>query len=92
MVEAIFDVEIRYDMGADGGDRHELLGRWVPNLTLRSARGTTRVAELMHAGKGVFLDIVGRPALQDVAAHWADRIDSVTASCYEHRHRIALSL
>lgn len=83
IVEEISDVDIRYDMGA-GGDRHPLLGRWAPNLTLRTQRGTTRVAELMHAGKGVFLDIAGRSALQDVVANWADRIDAVAARCYEH--------
>ncbi|HET9000141.1 MAG TPA: FAD-dependent monooxygenase [bacterium] len=83
IVEAISDVDIRYDMDADRGDRHPLLGRWAPNLTLRTERGTTRVAELMHAGKGVFLDIAARPALHDVAAHWADRVDATMARCYE---------
>ena len=83
IVEEITDVDIRYDMGTDGGDRHPLLGRLAPNLALRTERGTTQVAELMHAGKGVFLDIAGRPALQDIAADWTDRIDAITALCYE---------
>ncbi len=82
-MEAISDVDIRYDMGADRRDRHPLLGRWAPNLTLRTERGTTRVAELMQAVKGVFLDIAARPALHDVAAHWADRLDATMARCYE---------
>lgn len=83
IVEEITDVDIRYDTGTGEGDRHPLLGRWAPNLTLRTERGTTQVAELMHAGKGVFLDIAGRPALQDIAANWTDRIDAITALCYE---------
>jgi 2-polyprenyl-6-methoxyphenol hydroxylase-like FAD-dependent oxidoreductase len=83
VVDAVSDVDICYDMGADPGDRHPLLGRWAPNLALHTERGTPRVAELMHAGKAVFLDIAGRPALQDVVADWADRIDAITARCYE---------
>jgi 2-polyprenyl-6-methoxyphenol hydroxylase-like FAD-dependent oxidoreductase len=84
IVEMITGVDVRYEMGPDRGERQSLLGRWVPNLTLHTERGTTRVADLMHEGKGVFLDIAGRPALQDVAAHWADQIDASTARCYEH--------
>lgn len=83
IVEAVSDVDIRYDMGADRHDRHPLLGRWAPNLALHTERGTTRVAELMHTGKGVFLDLAGRPALHDVAANWADRVDATKARCYE---------
>jgi 2-polyprenyl-6-methoxyphenol hydroxylase-like FAD-dependent oxidoreductase len=83
IVEAISDVDIRYDMGADGDDRHPLLGRWAPNLTLHTDRGTTRVAELMSAGKGEFVDLAGRQALHDVAANWADRVDATMARCYE---------
>lgn len=83
IVEMITGVDIRYEMGPDIGDRHSLLGRWAPNLALRTERGTTRLAELMHAGKGVFLDIAGRPALRDVVANCAERIDAITARCYE---------
>jgi hypothetical protein len=70
-------------MGADRGDRHPLLGMWAPNLTLHIEHGTTRVAELMHAGKGVFLDLTGRPPLHDIAADWTDRVDAITVRCYE---------
>lgn len=83
IVEEISDVDIRYDMGAGPGHGHPLLGRWAPNLTLRTEHGTTRVAELLHAGRGVFLDIAGRPALHGAAANWADRVDGITARCYE---------
>ncbi len=69
-------------MGADRSERHPLLRRWAPNLALHTEGATTRVAQLMHTGKGVFLDLVGRPALHDVAANWADRVDAAMARCY----------
>ena len=83
IVEAVSDVDIRYDMGAGRSNRHPLLGQWAPNLALHTERGTTCVAELMHTGKGVFLDLAGRPALHDVAADWAGRVDATVARCYE---------
>lgn len=80
----ITGVDTRYDMGADGSDRHPLLGRWAPNLALHNEPGTTHVAALMHAGKGVLLDLARRAALHDLAANWADRVNAVAARCYEH--------
>src|SRR5215471_3556198 len=83
IAEEITDVDICYEMGADGGEHHPLLGRWAPNLTLQIERGRTSVAELMRAGKGVLIDLAGRPALSDTVMKWANRVDAISASCYE---------
>jgi hypothetical protein len=82
IAEEITDVDICYDMGGPS-DHPPLLGRWAPNLALHSERGTTRLAELMRAGKGVLLDLGARPALHEIAAEWADRVDATSAVCYE---------
>ena len=60
-----------------------MLGRWAPNLKLHIERGKTCVAELICAGRGVLLDLAGRSALSDTAIKWADRVDVVSARCYE---------
>lgn len=83
IAEEITDVDICYEMDAARGDRHPLLGRWAPNLVLTTEQGKTQVAELMHGGKGVLLDLAGRSVLHEVAANWADRVDAVAARCYE---------
>jgi hypothetical protein len=69
--------------GKDGGERHPLLGRWAPNLTLHVESGRTCVAELMCGGRGVLIDLAGRSKLHGVARKWADRVDVISARCYE---------
>jgi 2-polyprenyl-6-methoxyphenol hydroxylase-like FAD-dependent oxidoreductase len=81
IAEEITDVDICYEVGADGG--HPLLGRWAPNLTLHVERGSTSVAALMHAGKGVLLDLAGRPALRDTVMKWVNRVEAISARCDE---------
>jgi 2-polyprenyl-6-methoxyphenol hydroxylase-like FAD-dependent oxidoreductase len=83
IVEMVTGVEIQYEMAAGPGERHPQLGRWAPNLDLETARGRVRVAELMHSGRGLFLDLGERSALQTVASGWADRVNVVAARCYE---------
>jgi 2-polyprenyl-6-methoxyphenol hydroxylase-like FAD-dependent oxidoreductase len=83
IAEEITDVDICYDTGADRSDHHPLLGRWAPNLALHSEHGATHLAELMRAGKGVLLDLGERPALHEIAANWADRVEVASAVCYE---------
>jgi hypothetical protein len=70
-------------MGAEGREGHPMLGRWAPNLTLHVERGKTSVAELMHAGRGVLVDLAGRSALHDTVMKWADRVEAISARCYE---------
>ncbi|MGV9802617.1 FAD-dependent monooxygenase [Mycobacterium sp. NPDC003449] len=62
--------DVRYDVG----DSHALSGRLVPDLTLDDGR---RVAELMHTGRPVLLDLSGGRYL-DVAEDWRERVDTVT--------------
>ncbi|REF00940.1 FAD-dependent monooxygenase [Thermomonospora umbrina] len=71
---------VRYDVGE--GD-HPLLGRRVPNAELVGRAGDvgkTSVVELLHAGRGVLLDLADDAAVRDAAAGWSDRVDIVTAS------------
>jgi 2-polyprenyl-6-methoxyphenol hydroxylase-like FAD-dependent oxidoreductase len=81
IAEEMTDVDICYEMGGNGGSRHPMLGRWAPNLTLDLEPGTTHVARLMCAGKGVFLDMANRSELCVVAQQWADRVESISARC-----------
>jgi len=37
----------------------------------------------MHAGRGVLLDLAGRPALRDTVMKWANRVEAISARCYE---------
>ncbi|MFI6430316.1 FAD-dependent monooxygenase [Rhodococcus oryzae] len=69
--------DIRYPM--PGSDHHALAGTFAPNLTLHTDRGITSVAELMHPGRPVLLDLADRPDLREVARDWEHRIDIHTA-------------
>ncbi|GAA2448527.1 FAD-dependent monooxygenase [Streptomyces glaucus] len=69
-------LEIRYDVGPG---RHPLLGLRMPHLELVGDRRKTSSTELLHAGRGVLLDLADNAVLRDRAAGWADRVDIVTA-------------
>lgn len=69
-------LDIRYAVGGTG---HPLLGMRMPDREVRRLDGTrVRVAELLHAGRGVFLcrggDVDGAGGL---VRGWSDRIDVV---------------
>jgi hypothetical protein len=83
IAEEITDVDIFYEIGAELASRHSLVGRWAPNLILYINHGTTHVAELMRAGKGVFVDLGEPSTLRDVVSKWANRIEITSARCYE---------
>ncbi|MGY0068226.1 rifampin monooxygenase [Streptomyces sp. QTS137] len=70
LIEKITAIGIRYDVGHDFGEEHELLGRRLRDVELK--RG--RLYELMHAGRGLLLDQTG--GLLSVRG-WADRVDHV---------------
>jgi bifunctional hydroxylase/dehydrase len=72
-------LDIRYEMGP--GD-HPLLGRRLPPLELVGGDGTdkTTTFALLHAGRGVLLDLAGDAERRRVAGGWADRVDVVTAT------------
>jgi hypothetical protein len=76
-------VDICYEMDSDSTDRHPLLGKWAPNLCLHVERGTSHLAELMCAGKGVLVNLTERSAWHDLVTKWADRVTVISAPCYE---------
>ena len=79
--------DTRYPM--PGAHRHPLTGTFVPNLVLRTERGTTNVAHLMHRARPVLLGLADRPELRKAAEPWRDRVDVHIAGC-ENRPADAL--
>jgi 2-polyprenyl-6-methoxyphenol hydroxylase-like FAD-dependent oxidoreductase len=73
----------RYDLG----DGHELAGRSAPDLLLADG---TRLADHLHDGRGLLLDLAGDPELRALAQVWAGRVLLVTASCPERPELSAL--
>jgi hypothetical protein len=60
---------------------HPLAGRWAPNLALTATAGATSVAELLHAGRGVLLDLTPDGVFARAGHGWRDRVDIRTAQC-----------
>ena len=69
--------DIRYPF--TGHDHHALIGTFAPDLALRTDRGVTGVAELMHTARPVLLDLADRADLREIAGDWQDRVDIHTA-------------
>lgn len=63
--------DVRYDVG----DSHVLSGRLIPDLTLPNGQ---RVAELMHPGRPVLLDLTGGAVAESVVS-CPDRVNVVVA-------------
>ncbi|MFI5823401.1 FAD-dependent monooxygenase [Streptomyces rishiriensis] len=61
------------------GHAHPWTGRAVPDLALKTEDGRTRIAELLHPGRGILLDLTDSDALSAPARTWAPRIDLVRA-------------
>jgi bifunctional hydroxylase/dehydrase len=76
LVGMVSGLEIRYDVGP--GD-HPLLGRRMPPQELATGSGKTSTTALLHAGRGVLLDLSDDAGLRRAAAGWTDRVDVVTA-------------
>lgn len=73
-------LDIRHDVG--DGD-HPLLGRRLPDTELTGGfgpSGSTTAFELLHAGRGVVLDLADDEEVRAAASPWSDRIDVVTAT------------
>ncbi|MGW0663780.1 FAD-dependent monooxygenase [Streptodolium elevatio] len=69
--------DIRYPMPY--ADEHPLTGVFAPNLALRTDKGPTTVAELLHSARPVLVDLADRTDLREAAEDWAHRVDIVTA-------------
>ncbi len=79
--------DIRYP--SPGHDHHALIGTFAPDLALRTDRGATSVAELMHGARPVLVDLADRRDLRATARDWQHRVDIHTA---ETAHRPADAL
>jgi hypothetical protein len=72
MAHLLAGSDVRYDVG----NEHPLAGRMAPDLALRDGR---RLAELLHQGRPVLLDLSGGH-VGDAARGWADRVDVVVGA------------
>jgi hypothetical protein len=79
--------ELRYPF--PGYEHHTLIGTFAPDLALRTDRGATSVANLLHTARPVLLDLADRPDLREAARDWQDRVDIHTAES-DHRPADAL--
>lgn len=83
LLELVTGLDVRYPMPyqdqSAGAEAPPLLGCRLGQVALKTAAGEDSSARIMHAGRGVLLDLsCGVTNLADVAG-WADRIDVVTA-------------
>ncbi len=67
-------LDIHYDVG----EGHPLLGWRMPDLDIETSDGPTRVYELLHDVRPIFLNL-GEPAAFDIGP-WADRVRVVDAT------------
>ncbi|MGA5193732.1 FAD-dependent monooxygenase [Streptomyces exfoliatus] len=70
-------LEIRYDVGTG---TNPLLGLRMPHLELVSDTAKTSSTALLHAGRGILLDLEDNAELRRRADGWTDRVDLVTAA------------
>lgn len=73
-------LDIHYDLAPGVGPGHPLLGRRMPDLEVRTARGTVRVYTLLHEGRGVLLNL--GTAITGTSG-WSHRVDVVEAQYLE---------
>jgi 2-polyprenyl-6-methoxyphenol hydroxylase-like FAD-dependent oxidoreductase len=69
--------DVRYQMHT--GTPHALTGRFAPDLDLQIGSRDTRLAELLHPGRPLLVDLTGSGHLADLITPWNDRVDLVTA-------------
>ncbi|MFF5448502.1 FAD-dependent monooxygenase [Streptomyces sp. NPDC012888] len=67
---------IVYDAGRP---EDPLAGRFVHDMPLKTAHGPVALAELLHAGRPVLLDLAGRTDLHEVVRPWRGRVHVVAA-------------
>ncbi|WP_345558767.1 FAD-dependent monooxygenase [Nonomuraea rosea] len=67
-------VDTTYDVGVPGA------GRMAPDLELKTADGDVlHLAETLHGGRALLLDLAGRDDLAETAARWGSRVDVLRA-------------
>ncbi|GAA4006039.1 FAD-dependent monooxygenase [Streptomyces marokkonensis] len=71
-------VDIRYDPGED--DTHPLTGRRMPPRQFTSGQGTVSVAQLLHCGHGVLLDLADDADVRREARAWHGRVSVATVT------------
>ncbi len=76
LVGMVTGLDIRHEVGEGN---HPLLGRRLADKEIVIGGKKTSSSELLHAGRGVLLDLKHDPELRAVAAGWADRVDTVSA-------------
>lgn len=79
LVGLMYGLDTRYPAGT--ADPHPLAGGWAPNLALATPGKETSVAELLHAGRPVLLDLTPDGGFARAAHDWRDRIDICAARC-----------
>jgi hypothetical protein len=67
--------ETRYPVPAGA---HPLTGRWLPDRSLHTAQGPTRLAVLLRAARPLLLSFADHPKIVAAAQPWADRVDPVS--------------
>jgi bifunctional hydroxylase/dehydrase len=78
LVKLVGGLDVRYPVRPDAADPHPLLGRRLAAIPLVTPDGEGTLAELLHRGRGVLLDLTGGATPLD-AAGWGDRVDTATA-------------
>ena len=74
----ISGLDVQYAM--PGADASALIGRRMLDLDLDSPTGQTRVSQLLHAGRGLLLDLGHHDDLAAVTARWSAQVDYIRAS------------
>ncbi len=69
--------DIHYGMGVR--ETHHLVGRWAPDLLLKTDNGPVRLAELTTTARPLLLDLTEDASLATAADGWRDRVDIVSA-------------
>ena len=69
--------DVRYDAPDDA---HPWVGAAAVRLDLKTAAGEVHTADLLHAGRGVLIELDPSAGLRRLAAGWTDRVDLVEAS------------
>ncbi|RPK41187.1 Pentachlorophenol 4-monooxygenase [Streptomyces sp. ADI93-02] len=73
-------LDVRYDVGGEGGEDHPLLGRRLPPRVLTTASGPVGTPTLLHSAQGLVLDLADDPDVREAAAGWKDRVSLVTGT------------